>query len=495
MKNIFTTLVAVCLLLASNGLNARNVSVDQARQAAALYMSAKTYSDIQVSEMQLVYQFDNLKLGVPSGYIFNAGDKGWVFLSASTAADPILAYSIDGVLDVNNLAPNMMAFSESLADVVAQVQVLDASTPQPEADMWLKLLNDDLPVGPATKVITKEPMMTTLWDQGDEHNPTYNMYCPMVGNRYSVVGCVATALSQICYYYKYPANPKKNYSYWWEKGGDSIRIDFDTVSFDYSLMPRVALSQSSSLAEKRATSSLCYALGVAVSMNYHPDGSGAYSAAVADQMRIHFSYKRGTLVSRAYLGEQKFVDTIKYYLMQGHPLYMAGASSTGSGFDRDGHAWVVDGVEVDYGNEMYHMNWGWGYGSNSWYNLLAGGHLKPSNSHNYDFNLEQKVIVGMIPKGEYQIDSTRLPTQQGIVSVEDEVELLPAYPNPATLQVTIPYTISSPAELTIYSVDGKAVQTKRLTVGSGEAVINVSGMQAGIYIYRLGGASGKFIVQ
>ena len=49
--------------------------------------------------------------------------------------------------------------------------------------------------------------------------------------------------------------------------------------------------------------------------------------------------------------------------------------------------------------------------------------------------------------------------------------------------------------LTVYSVDGRPVISQNVQAGDGVVTINIDKMPAGIYIYRLGGASGKFIVQ
>ncbi len=179
-------------------------------------------------------------------------------------------------------------------------------------------------------------------------------------------------------------------------------------------------------------------------------------------------------------------------LLLRRPVYMSGASSTGGGADAAGHAWVCCGYRTD-NNKMYYMNWGWNGGGDAFFNVYDNTSTSMYISgYGYTFNLGQAIITGIIPPDP---DSSAVDFMTPIRLVEDNTVLAPAYPNPAVFSVTLPYSVSSVAEMQIMSVDGKLVATRRLQPGSGQVTLDVSGMPAGIYIYRVGGQSGKFIVR
>lgn len=169
-------------------------------------------------------------------------------------------------------------------------------------------------------------------------------------------------------------------------------------------------------------------------------------------------------------------------LMANNILYMGGASSTGSGGDAAGHAWVCGGY-MENDTNKYFMNWGWNGSSNGFYNL--GANSMYISAQGYNFNVRQEYIAGMVP------DSS----QMGIYDIEDPTYVGQPYPNPAMESVTLPYSTQVASELVIYGIDGRPVETYRVQPGSGKVEVRVDAMPAGVYVYRLNSQIGKFIVQ
>lgn len=65
-----------------------------------------------------------------------------------------------------------------------------------------------------------------------------------------------------------------------------------------------------------------YACGVAVDMEYSPDGSGAYSGIVADALIQYFGYNKNMgYVSRNYFNTQEWMDMVKKELNENVPFY------------------------------------------------------------------------------------------------------------------------------------------------------------------------------
>lgn len=482
MKKVISSLLAVSMLVCSMTAKADNITLEQAKSASAYFMGQRMGADKLTSDnLTLVHQIDNAELNIPAAYFFNVNGCGWIIMAGTTTIDPIVAYSDEGSLDMDNLPVNMMTWLNGYADMISEIQVLDLQNDYPDDAMWTRLSNHK-----AKARGNQHVLMSEKWGQGDDRNPTYNLYCPKVGNRWSVVGCVATALAQICHYYRYPVQPRGDKYYWWNN--TQLEINYDTVHFNYSLMPNRLTANS--LPEKvREVAKLSYSLGVAVEMDYDPDGSGTSSQYVPTAMFRFFKYQRGSLVSRNGNNDTAFVAQIRSSLLQGYPVYMSAASTTGSGADAAGHAFVVagyeDGTEDGSKYGYYFFNWGWEGGGDGFYNL--GANNMPIQGYGYNFTERQQVVIGMMPPAD-----TLNPVS--ISPVELDV-LGSAYPNPASFSVKIPYVTSQASDLLVYSIDGRLVESHRVNPGSGEYELRVDALPKGIYIYRMNSQSGKFIVQ
>ena len=388
---------------------------------------------------------------------------------------------LGNLVEYQKLPANMRWYVEGYCDMISEVQIADAEENFKDCAEWADLLEQRL----TTNTKDQQIILSQLqWGQGEDFNPNYNMYSPVVthnGQAYHCpVGCVALAMAQICKYYAFPKKPTGRKNHNWH--GTALSLYYDTMYFDYSLMPNYGLTTTSTTEQKRETSKLCYALGVSVNMDFDWDGSGAYSQDVPYAMNGYFRPASTNGADTIWL--RKHRDD----LIGNRLVYMSGASSTGSGSDAAGHAWVCAGYMRDT-ESKYFMNWGWEGGGNGFYNLKTNN--MPIQYYGYNFNQRQGHIVNMTPPSN---DSTDVPFV-GIPTVEDRTELGVAYPNPATISVSLPYTATSATELEVYGIDGKVVLTRSLPAGRGAARVNVSDMPAGIYIYRIGGETGKFMVR
>lgn len=523
-KLVSSVLVLTALLIGSNAM-ARNVSLDEAKTAAAAFLSSNTdYSHVSVDELTLIRQDNNEKLGVPAAYFFNVSDWGFIIMSANTAIDAVMGYSTCGNLDVDNIPDAMEYWVGGQIEAVRDVQVLDEDRGFDDTDEWTLLLSGaELPSPKADGDIR---LMDETWDQGTPTGNDYNLYCPIVDGKRSYVGCVATALAQIMHYYKYPGNPTGRKSYRTSTHNIQIQVKFDTVFFDYTKMPN-RIGSTTNMESRYEISKLGYMAGVAVNMDYTPDGSGAHSQDVPNAMHSKFKYETGTLMYRkssfphevyGYYGNQAiywddlfdnasfssagyygkgysdedYMAAIRYDITHNRPVYMSGTSSSG-GSDRDaaGHAFVVCGYrESSTSAKKYYFNWGWGGTGNGWFNLDDNN--MPISGGYGNYNRRQGVVTGMVPMYADSTDIEFLDINE--VEASDAV-LEAAYPNPATYSVNIPYRLNAAADMFIYSMDGRLVEQRRLEAGEDEAEVRVDRLPAGIYIYRVNGACGKFMVQ
>lgn len=488
MKRVFSSVLAALILMAAPVAKAENITVDQAKNAAAHFMQHNsTLTRLTADQLVLERQWENDELGVPSMYLLVAQGQGWIIITATTVMDPVVGYSDDSDVNAACLPPQMEWWLEGFNEMVCELQKSDAEKPLADSPRWTELANRQL-TGTKANVY----LLNTKWNQGEPDGLEYNMMCPTINDTVCPTGCVATAMAQICKYYEYPIQPvgNKTYRYYYTVNGSTysklVHLFYeDSAAFDYSLMPNKfsAPPSQANYAQRLEVSRIGYYLGTSVEMQYAPDGSGSSSELVAPAMRDYFKYKTGSYILRDQVGSSTFLSRIRADLTNKYPVYMSGASSTGSDAHSAGHAWVCDGIQES--NEThYHMNWGWGGSGNGWFNLSENNMAISGMS--YNFNRRQGAVVGMTPPADSLL---------AIRSVEIDASLGNAYPNPASVSVTLPYRLGQAAELNVYSADGRLVESRRLAAGRGEVTLSTEAYPAGIYVYRVGNAHGRFVVR
>ena len=501
MKKVISSLLVVAMAIGINTAKADNVSLQEAREAAAYFMNYYNSTEKwTANDLELVYQIDNKVLGIPASYFFNLAGDGWIIMAATTVIDPIIGYNTEGWLDPEDFPANMKWWVEGYSDMVSEIQQLDAENDYPDDPMWTALNTKTY------KGDTKEAshlLMSENWSQGNNYYPTFNSFCPqsITDGRYAVTGCVATAISQIIHYFRYPKKGTGLARYWLRQQltseeaaqmpNDNLKYNFDdSAAFNYDLMPNRPLdnngNQTCTDEEMRECARLNYAVGVAVKMGYHPDGSGAVSMNVPGYISQYFKYERGQLIYRNGTTDTAYMNAIRRNLMNNIPLYMCGSSKTGTGPDAAGHAWVCCGYK-DEDTNRYYMNWGWVGNTNGFYNL--GKNNMYISSQNLNFTERQGYIDGLVPPD----DSNRFLVN--IVEADPTTQLGSPYPNPAVQSVTLPYSTENAAELVVYNIEGRPVATYRVQAGSGELNIRVDALPAGVYIYRMNSQTGKIMVK
>lgn len=479
MKRIICSLLTVMAMLAAPMTRAENITVEQAKDAAAHYLQHRSkLTRVTADQLTLAYQWNNPALGVPSMYLFSTPFEGWIIMAATTAMDPVVAYS-DEEGYAGHLVPPQEMWLDDYNGFVCAVQNADAEKALGDSHEWLELSTHGLKDADSDIVL-----LTTRWNQGTNLGDDYNIFSPVINDSVAPTGCVATALAQICYYYSFPKQPKGSVSYRNSRDNNrKMAINFDTVPpLDYSIMP-LAIRMSTSRERREEVSRLAYYLGLCAKMQFGADLSGTSSENAVSGMRLNMKYSRGTILYRNGT-DLNYIRSLRNELVHDRPVYMAGASG-GSGAHAGGHAWVCDGYKkID--TTKYHMNWGWGGTGNAFYNLQANN--LQITGQPYNFKYSQEMIINMIPPA----DST--DRNVGIVEVNDYTELGAPYPNPASYSVNIPYSTREAATLQVFSINGTLVSSQHVQAGEGQVTLRVDALPAGIYVYRMGSAYGKLVV-
>ena len=138
----------------------------------------------------------------------------------------------------------------------------------------------------------------------------------------------------------------------------------------------------------QAIALLMYHCGVAVDMQYGPQGSGAHSQDVPDAIFNYFRYtKNANRLDRDLYTRNEWEEILISNLQEGFPMYYSGAEGN------SGHAFVCCGYRES--DRKFYFNWGWSGFNNNYFAIDA------LNTYSGNFNDYQGVIIDMIPDYVY----------------------------------------------------------------------------------------------
>ncbi len=390
MKKFILTLVAITLLI--SGLNAGPVDQSTARKAAHGFVGTAFTEVVRGETMALVATTD-------AYYVYNVGSSGFVIISADDCFRPIVGYSDEGAFPTENPSPEMMYYLDNLSQ--GRAAALQASIQQDEAvaNEWQSLLGGN-PLPSRNGERKKFHLVQTKWNQ----NFPYNKFCPAEGGR-TYAGCVATAMSQVMNYWRYPSHGYGQHSYTYGQYGE-LSANFAEATYDFDLMP-ISISEFSPAENIDAIALFMYHCGIAVDMMYGTDGSGAYSEDVPEAILKYFGYTNcSRMVYRDQCTLGQFQALLKNQFDMGWPVYYSGSDTGGNG----GHAFVCDGYDD---NDMFHFNWGWSASGDGFYAI------DELNVSSYAFNSGQAFIANYVPASVF-LNTCKAPDYFNAIPNGDE---------------------------------------------------------------------------
>lgn len=233
-------------------------------------------------------------------------------------------------------------------------------------------------------------MLTTQWGQSSP----YNDLCPVIGNEHALTGCVATAMSQIMRYFRYPESGTGT-GYYTINSSGIPRIGNISGTYDWNSMLDSYgndVVPVGTEAERNAVATLMFEAGVAAQMNYMTDASGAYTSDAAVGLADNFSYDPLSLrvCNRKYYSDEEWMSLVYGELQSGRPILYGGVDLMSGG-----HAFVLDGIDD---NGLVHVNWGW----NGNYDGFVDIDLL--NSPGGSFSQNQDMIIGFKAQKEPAAD-------------------------------------------------------------------------------------------
>ena len=297
-------------------------------------------------------------------YVFNddAG-KGFVVIAGDDKMGKVLAYSKEASIDMANLNPEARYLFDSYRQVYEELGKHKTLTTR---------------AGAATKTADAvQPLLKSKWGQ-DYPYSKLTQY---------VTGCVATAVAQVMYYHKWPAQGKGQESYTVKFDNTVRSADFTKSHYDWDNMLPDYNRRNITTKQEDAVALLMNDVGIATNMQYTDRASGTQSYMAERALRNYFDYD-ASMVTRSYEGIDNFIEIVKKELRNGFPLYISGDSKTGGG-----HAWVCDGFDEE---DRFHMNFGWNGQANGYYSLATLSVTSTGSEFNgaqHSFNRRLHVIA------------------------------------------------------------------------------------------------------
>lgn len=358
-------LYVLLLLLCSSVSSAQYRSLEKAEKIARDFMSELSVNKkrlTSVSRNELTGLFECVDgVRVLPYYIFtDSADASFVIVSGDERMSEILAYgnnsSWGGEMPcaLNDLLEHYKRQFEALQNDAVNVRS----------------------VAHKIEIPNVEPLISSVWDQG----APYNNLCPDK----TPSGCVATAMSQIMNYHKYPARGSGHFSYVSNTKNYRLSYDFSSAVFDWDKIKDSYKTFGGN--EGRAeVADLTYACGISVGMDYAPNGSGAYMPDIPYALIEFFNYNPNvTYRDRAYYSSEEWYDILCNELKHKRPVVYGGVDQ-----EYGGHAFIIDGC--DSIRKVFHVNWGWGGSFNGYFSIDA------LNPEHYNFASEQSMVVNISP--------------------------------------------------------------------------------------------------
>jgi len=373
-------LLLLLSLLLSTTLFAKHVDKEAAGRAGInfFFQRASLYKSLNYQDLRITGTFVTTENAVSVYYVFNIDGGGWVVVSAEDDVTPVLAYSFEGSYSTDNQPPQFISWMDGYAKQIGFTIDNNLQAGDDIHQQWERLMTTD-PSTLTDKATLNEvtPLLISTWDQGTH----YNLLCPADGagpGGHVWAGCVATAMCQVMYYYRFPntGNGEHCYTPW---GYEEQCADFGATNYRWNEMVN-ALNNSQY--NDTATAELLWHAGISVNMMYSPDGSGAYSEDAAAAMINNFRYVTNTqLLEKSNYSESAWAGILRDNLDKKRPMYY-------DGYGTGGHAFNVDGYQ---GTDYFHFNWGWSGSYNGYFYL---NNLNPGGNN---FTNGQGAIVNLYP--------------------------------------------------------------------------------------------------
>jgi predicted outer membrane repeat protein len=356
-------------------------------------------------------------------YIVYIEPSGFVIISADNSVEPIIGFTNQGKFEPSPDNPLWALVHKDLNGRIAAtqrsigpsgtVENTNASSARRKWEHFINLAANDegglkLMGLNCLNDIRVIPFLQSQWGQTTVCGENcFNYYSP---NNYPC-GCLATTLAQLMRYFEHPTdgigqkefmvavdNKVETYS---TLGGDENGGPYNWS--DMVLKPHLNCD-TLTIEQRKAIGALCLDAGIAMHMQYSPEGSGALMSDTMIALLETFHYNN--VVMGYNLGDDigsGLYEMLNPCLDAKSPVLLGIQNDLG--YDT-GHAVLCDGYGYNSSTLYYHVNLGWNGIYDAWYNLPV-----------IDVDMEYKTIISCLynisTSGEGEIISGRVLYPEG----------------------------------------------------------------------------------
>lgn len=383
------------LLIITCSITAQDVDIQTAETVA------KNYYFQQVNTFEKGISFDNIAISNTINdnnlvYIFEMNEGGYVAISASKAMYPVICFTSDKKASWENSmrSPEFRYYYGCFANAIKNIVDTKYAQEKAIADAWKTYSTTDVESLLASKDnVEVGPLLNTAWNQ----DYPYNYYAPLAsggpGGR-CYAGCVATAMSVVMEYWRWPLQGQGNTAYYCAPYG-VLQVNYAEAEYNWDAMT-YDLNNTSSEESVKAIAELQYHAGVSVQMQYNPSGSGAQSANAVTAAQNFFKYPYTQYFSRDDHNNEwtlTLIDQLDNKYVLYHSGYELGADA--------GHAWNCDGYRIVGNDTTFHHNFNWGGSGNGWFTSANPGGFNSGHMIIKDFYPDEAAYPYTLP--EYNV--------------------------------------------------------------------------------------------
>jgi len=350
IRHICLLLLLVSALSPSPSMGAE-VTQDMAMQVAENW---PRYTGLSETDKTATEVFKPYYMYEDIAWVVSFQDDGWAIVANDDNLMPVIAYSPSEKFPEDD-NPAIQEIFGRISRELDLIKNLDASR-QIEINnsrkaIWSEVLSGSGPKLPPCRL---GPLIDSDWyqsgpyndschlDQGNDCN--FETRCP--------TGCVATAMSQIMYYWKYPSRGRDSITYNTDTYNWTVTANHENAIYNWSDM-RDTVRTVSPQAQIDAVAELCFHAGASVEMDYCTGfgcSSGADSWDVPNAISHYFRYDNDAVI------QNDNANILLEELFFIRPIYVRGTS----------HAWVCDGYNACDTLILFHWKMGWQFTNDVW---------------------------------------------------------------------------------------------------------------------------------
>ena len=305
---------------------------------------------------------------------------------------------------------------------------VSSKTSQQDAPHKARQSTPESPIdAPPLTDIRVDKLLKTKWDQSTWGNysntmPVYNAFTP----KSAVCGCVATAMAQVMYYWRYPGeSPSRTENILIKYNGQLLqRKSFSEMSYDWSnMLTEFAVCPNISKIDAEKIGGLTLDAGLSVGMSYTSGESGAPMVLVPYALITDFGYSSAAYHScEQWQGEllnEQCRNAIFSNLDARQPVLIGLSIVNDKREVTGGHCVVGDGYGSYRDTYYVHINCGWSGKGDAWYALPDCRKMG-----DYDFPLMDELVFNISPNQEGDIVSGRVLDAKGNAVGNAQVQML-----------------------------------------------------------------------